>query len=256
MTMIRPVRHQVGTSDLAALRVGALDTHQLQDLVLPKTDVHYILFETPMSQVLRLLSPALHPCIPGVVAMTFLKCPESPWGSFECALIGVGCRSGIRPRFMITAAFASTPEAVRNLNVCLGYSTRLAQLRTRIYYDRICSVIAENDRTILDVSTLALKTLTGAGGSVVYSPTLSLSMVNDEQRFVQVDWSADFKSVGRGDPTIAVIDGAALSGGKFEPADPICSTLARADLVLHKPAFTLDPVRLPNDGGVSRLQPS
>ncbi|WP_419825749.1 acetoacetate decarboxylase family protein [Sphingomonas sp.] len=252
--MIRPIQHQVGTSDLAKAEVAGFDRDRMAELPLPGAEVHYILFEAPMAQVLRVLPPSLHPCIPGIVAITFVKCPNGPLGPLELALIGVGCRSGIRPRFLITSAFVSDPAMAGTLQKSFGYPAHVAEVRTRVNYDRIRSSIVENGRTLFDASTTGLVTLTGSGGTVLYSPTLSLGKVGDDQRLVQSDWSADFTSVGRGEPEIEAFDAEALTHGILEPTDAICATLARADLVMHKPAFVLDPARLPGEGGVTRLR--
>ena len=254
--MLRPVKHQIGKSFLDdwSSRAFDLSLHSLQDVVLPGANVHYALCEVPMTQVLDLLPASLHPCIPGVVAMTFIQCDEGPWGPFEMALMGIGCRSGIRPRFLILGAFANSKESVRNLRERCGYPVRLAEVNTKIYYDQIRSTIVENGCTILDIQTTAVKTLIGSGGSVVYSPTLTMNDVSGDKRLVQLDWSADFHRVGRGELRVDQFDDQALVGGRLEPADSICATLARADMVLHRPVFTLDPFALPTKESVVRLK--
>ncbi len=252
--MMRPIQHQVGTADLTMAETAGFDRDRMVDLALPGTEIHYILFEAPMAQVLRLLPPSLHPCIPGIVAFIFVKSPHGPSGPLEFALVGVGCRSGIRPRFLITSAFVSNAEGADILQHSFGYPAHVAEVRTQINYDRIRSTIVEDGRILFNASTSDLKTLTGSGGTVLYSPTLSLGKVEDDRRLVQADWSADFKSVGRGEPKVDVFEAGALTHGVLEPTDAICGTLARADLVIHKPAFILDTLRLPSDGGVTKLR--
>jgi hypothetical protein len=185
--------------------------------------------------------------------MTFVKCVDSPWGPVELAIVGIGCRSGIRPRFMVQSVFANTVEIVEALRERCGYPAQLAEVRTQIYYDRVISKVVQDGRASLEIQTTGLSVLTGSGASVLYSPSLSMNEVGDKRRLVQVDWSADFERVGRGAPKIEVFDGDTLIGGDFTPTDPISATLARATVVLHKPVYALDPIVLPGDGGVDRL---
>jgi len=249
------LHHLAGQLDPESRDWRAVRPTQLarEDLVLPGADIHYCLFEIPMQDALRHLPPGLHPAIPAVLGITFIKAPESPLGPLQMAIVGIACRSGIRPRYMTLAAFTDSAAVAAALQSRWGFPARVSQVTTHVYYDQVLSTVAENGRKLLEVATGHLVMLTGPGASVVYCPALNMADLDIGRRFIQVDFSAEFKRVARGEPTSLLFDGRLLGDIDAAPSDPVSGTLAKADLTIHPVRFVADPMVLAENGGASKL---
>jgi hypothetical protein len=247
--------HLSGTLDPSSREWEAVDEPALggEEMLFPNADVHYCLMETPMRCALAELPPSLHPAIPAALGITFLKCREGPFGAFDAAIVGVACRSGIRPRHMTLAAFADSELAIRELRDRWGFPVRKATVSTLVYYDQVISSVEFSGRSILQVNTGRLVALHGPGASVVYTPSLNMARLNKRNTFVQVDLSAEFKRVARGTPTLHALELEALGILACAPTDPVSGTIARVDFKLHPVRFILDPSVSAENGGARQF---
>jgi hypothetical protein len=192
-----------GGLSLATLSAQSVNFDELlqDDLVFKNAQIYYSLFEIPLAAAQAQLPPSVHPSIPGLLGITFWRISDGPLGPFEFAMIGVACRTGIKPRHLIHAAFASTPQAVEHLRRQYGFPCRLASVQLRESYDRILGSVAENGALILQVETLSLLPIVGANSFIKVSP--AITAVADGEgvpELLQFEASYEFKRVLRGMP--------------------------------------------------------
>ena len=75
--------------------LGNLDT---EAWTLPKAEMMQLLIEVPRSSTDGLLPRAMHPALPSYVILAVTRCPESPVGPFNLAVLRLGSRAGAHPR--------------------------------------------------------------------------------------------------------------------------------------------------------------
>ena len=223
-----------------------------EDLLLPDVQIHYALFELPMAAALDCLPPGLHPAIPAHLGYTFWRCDEGPWGAFECAWVGLACRTGIKPRHLVYGAFASNAVVAAELRRRYGFACQLAEVHYRESYDRLHAKISVAGTTLLEVATTRLQAIVGAGATVKYSPALTTVVLDASTTLVQMEASYSFKRVLRGTPQVLSVNTAALGETRLVPGFPMSGTHALADVVLHAPRFKADLVVPAEQGGARK----
>jgi len=220
-------------------------------LTLAGVEIFYSLFELPMAAVLPRLPVSLHPSIPAVLATNFWRVPKSPFGEFSFAYVGIACRTGIKPRHLVHAAWCDNADAAEYLKGRYGFGCRPAELTVRETYDRIRGVVRVDGAVLLEVLTRETIPLVGAGGMVKYSPSLSPAMVGGKVQLVQFEAAYEFIRVMRGPVETPVFDAAAIGEPTLAPAYPIAGTFALCDVELLPPRFTVD-LELPAESGGAR----
>ncbi|MEW5713779.1 MULTISPECIES: acetoacetate decarboxylase family protein [Pseudomonas] len=225
------------------------------DISFGSAQIYYSLFEFPVAQALALLPASVHPCIPGVVGVTFWNVIEGPLGPFEVALVGVACRTGIKPRHLIHAAFASTPQAVNWLRDHFGFPARLADVRLRESHDRILGSVVENGVNVLEVETQALLPIVGGNSFIKVSPPIAVVTGANGPELQQFEASYDFKRVLRGVPRITAWQPNALNRPQLQvPTHVISGAHALVDFTVHPPRYRMSLNQAIEIVGVRKLE--
>lgn len=220
-------------------------------LQVDEADVHYCLLEIPVARAIAALPPAVHPCIPGVIAVLHYHCPVSDIGAFELLTLAVLCRSAAKHRMMTLSAFTNNSQAQSFFRDGWGYPVALADVKLAIQYDRVRSVVVQHGKKVLDVATRDPIALTGPGASVRYAQSLNRAHTPRGSKLVQVDVSYEFKRSARGVPQFYVYDGAALGDPHPMPGHPVSGTLVRANISFDAVRFVADPNTTAEAGGIT-----
>jgi len=234
-------------------RSPAIDVSLTEEVALQNVQVHYALFEVPMQVTLECLPASLHPAIPAHLGMTFWRCDSGPLGAFECAWVGLACRTGIKPRHLIQAAYVTRADVGDWLQHRYGFDFQLADVHYRETYDRLQGRILHNGHTVLDTVTTQMQPVVGASAAVKYSPALNPARVNEQSLLVQMEASYAFKRVIRGTPQVLTFDAAALGDARIAPQYPMSGTHALVDITLHAPRFTADFTLPAEQGGAQKI---
>ena len=241
------------TPDAFATRASIVEVEGQEDVLLPDVHLFYNLFEIPMELALRRLPTSVHPSIPGMLSVTFWRAAKSAFGAFELACVGIACRTGIKPRHLMHAAFVDNEAAAGFLRTRYGFPCRLAAVRQRESYDRIVGTVECAGRTILEVESTSLLPIVGGGSFVKVSPALNLAQIGGAPALLQLEASYEFKRVLRGAPRATVFDAEELGDALVRPAYPVSGTHAIVDLTLHPVRYALDLDRPAEQGGVRAL---
>jgi hypothetical protein len=236
-----------GVRDVAPLldhapEMPSLDT---DELLLPRSEILHVMFETDDTAMLDLLPPALGPTIPPAVTFVIWRCPEGPDGPFALAQVRVACRAGVRPRGFLLAAYCDSEAASRTLRERWGYNCRPGIVRLRRNYDRVTGSVVVADRTILQVGLLDPRPISGA--DIQYTANMNLARVRREgvvvNRLVQVDPEYTFYRAERGQPLVEAFEPEAWSAGGVRTVYPVHASYAVADITLPHLRYIVDPVR-------------
>jgi hypothetical protein len=249
------LHHLTGKGETAPFEVFApqADIAIDQDVVLDETEISFCLFELSVEDVLKVLPPSLHPSIPGMIGFLHYRVKEGPWGPFDLVLVGLLCRSGIKSRLMVTAAFTDSLEALQPLSGTWGFPLRHAALKLAVNYDRVRSTVTLDDKLLLDFEVEHPIALTGAGGSVRYPQPFNVARRGGELAFLQVDASYGFERVARGRPRISHCDPSLVGGLETTSVFPVAGTLSQAKFTLHPLRFVASTTITAEDGGVSKI---
>ncbi|MFT4580825.1 MAG: hypothetical protein ACI915_004114 [Gammaproteobacteria bacterium] len=240
------------SSDFAPPK-SKLDYAATKALALDNVEIFYSLFETPMNDVLRALPASLHPSIPAVLCTNFWNVTESPFGPFTFAYVGPACRTGIKPRHMVTRAWCDNPLAAGYLGANYGFDCKLAEIRCGESYERIRGEVVIDGKTLLDITTTDCVPIVGGGGSVKYSPPLNLCLVDNRPLFAQLEVGYTFKRVLRGSLAAPVFDAVQFGDVALTPSYPIAGTFAVCDVQLMPVRFAVDLTVPAEDGGAVKL---
>ncbi len=229
----------------------ALDLAASDTVVIEDAEILYVLFETPMRVAEALLPGSLHPSIPAVLGITCIRAAGGPLGTFNLAWVGLACRTGIKPRHFITAAYASGEPAADFFAARYGLAARPAAVGYRETFDRVRGTVADGGRDVLDVSITDCIPLVGAGATIKYSPPLNAVRLDGAPALVQFEAAYEFKRVLRGKPRLAAFDAAALGDPALRPTTPIAGSHAVVDLHLMPVRFQVD-LETPAEAGGAR----
>lgn len=227
MLEIAPLNHLVGTFDAATIDAVAVETGSREPFTMSKVEIHTAVFEVSMSQVLALLPPSLHPSVPAYATVTSYRVGGSTIGAFEWSVVGISCRSVIRPRMLTVSAFASTEAAVELLTKRWGFPAQLANIRTRLYYDAALTKITTDKGVILDLLTKNPEVLLGSARAIRYPQPLNYVSRDGQIGLQQHDISYEYDEAYRGVLSLQVFDEAALTGGRLSPTDMIAGTYTK-----------------------------
>jgi hypothetical protein len=248
----RPINHLCGTRslDAATAALPAVGAPDPERLALRDVEIHYCLMEMPLADAVAGLPPSLHPSIPGHLAASFYRVPDSPCGPFELAVVGIGCRAGIRPRILTTSAFVTSAAAASLLRARCGFDCAVAEVRTRSGYHGANSSVTVDGRAVLALSTSAPEVVIGGGAAVKYPAALNLVRAPSGATLLQVDIGYEYKETTRGTLAVEVFDPQRL-GLPGKPSFPICGTRSVVDMEVHPWRTLIDIRRLAEDGGTS-----
>lgn len=230
-----------------------LDVGSRDDVVLHDVTLHYSLFELPMAVVLPRLPEALHPSVPAVLGISVWRCADGPLGPFALAYVGVACRTGIKPRHLVHAAFCSEPRVGAWLRGRYGLPCLPADVHSLETYDRVHSRVERDGRLLLDVVAENPQAVVGRGAVIKVSPTLAPARFADGIALVQMEASFEFKRVMRGLPRVGHFDAATLGEPTLAPDYPVSSAFGVADVTLHPARFRVDPALPAERGGARKV---
>ena len=222
-------------------------------VVIENAELLYILHETPMRTTIPSLPASLHPSVPAVLGITFVKAPQSPWGPFIAAWVGIACRTGIKPRHFITAAFCNNAVAADFLASRYGFNCQAADVGYRETFVRVRGVVEVDGRLVLDAATIESLPLVGIGATIKYSPALNGMRLGSGPALVQFEAAYDFKRVLRGRPRLAHYDSTALGEASVIPTTPIAGSHAVCDLHLLPARFQVDLAVPAEAGGAGKI---
>lgn len=211
------------------------------EIELEGVGLHHVFWEIPTQTGIDNLPPSLHPTWPGILALQFWRVPDSPVGPFTFAAVALGCRTAIKPRQFVLSAFASTDEARSLLAPRYGYPIQVADVQQDEYSDAVISSIAVDGKSLLEVTTSSMRTLTGSSAALKLSPHLSRANVDGKAEILQSEMGYSFKHTRRGTPRIGTLDAVALGfRSGVELSIPVAGSLASVDITLHPARFALD----------------
>lgn len=229
----------------------ALDSAAGDTVVIEGAEILYVLYEMPMSAALANLPVSLHPSIPAVYGITFIRARHSALGAFELAYAGIACRTGIKPRHFIQAAYTDSNAAAAFFGSRYGFDCKHAKVKQRETYDRARGTIEADGTLLLDVAITDCIPLVGAGATIKYSPPLNATRAGAEPVLVQFEAAYDFKRVLRGKPRLDSFAGAAFGDRAVHPTHAIAGSFAVCDLHLMPARFQVD-LTVPAEAGGAR----
>lgn len=253
MSAVELLYGSCAAQDFAAPTV-ALDGSDQSVVQLADVEIGYALYEVPMAAVLPMLPVSLHPSVPAVLATNFWRVPESPFGPFQFAYVGIACRTGIKPRHLVYAAWCDNEAAAGFLAGRYGVDAVHAELYLRETYDRVRGAVAIDGETVLEVITTDTVTIVGGGAAVKYSPTLNLAAIDGAAALVQFEAAYEFKRVLRGPVQASVFNAHAFGQPTLVPSYPIAGTFAVCDVALLPARFSVDLALPAEAGGAKKLR--
>lgn len=221
--------------------------------ILRNVEIHYVLMEMPMQDALAILPPALHPSMPAHLTVMFHRVPDSPAGAFQFAIVGVGCRAGIRPRMFTTAAFTSSQPAADFLSDHGRFPARVADVTVRNSYYGIDSAVSVDGRKVVDVTTFALEPVLGGGAAVKFCAPLNPVTYLGNRSLLQVDFGFEYHETGRGRLEVRSLDPALIGPAACMPEFGICGVRSVVDMEFHGERSIYDANVQSEEGGLTIL---
>ena len=182
-----------------------------------------------------LLPPALHPIIPAALSLQVWQVGASPWGSFNCAFVRVGCRSGVRARGFTTGAVVSTEHAAVALRDAYGFPARVGTVQLRRDYAGASAEVHVDGATVLRVNGIDPEPL--GLDDVQYTGTLNLAHTPSGLRLIQVEADHLATQVERLTPRLEAFVGAAWGSELLVPAHIVSASVAVESIVLQRVRF-------------------
>jgi hypothetical protein len=180
----------------------------------------------------RLLPPALHPTLPGVVGFTVQRVGASPWGPFAMAQMRIECRSGVRPRGFLIAAAVDNAAVATALSSRWGYSTVSGEIHLRRFYDEIRAEVTIDGQEVLGLGLRDPEPLSTA--DVQYVANMNLAKTPRGLRLVQVDPAFTVERAERGEPQVTAFDGEAWGVAELDPTYPVSASLTAGTMTLPR----------------------
>jgi hypothetical protein len=202
---------------------------------LENVTVLQVLCELDSSGECEMLPPALHPTIPPLVNWQAWSVPESPWGAFTLAMTRIECRSGVRPRTLLTGVYIDNPDAAAALAERWGYGLQPADVVLERRYDEVrCDVELEGE-SILEIG---LRDPVPLGSTdVQYIAALHAAHTDRGLRLVQCDPRHEPERAERGDPIVDHFDASLWGEERMTPAYPVSASVATGRVTLPKLRF-------------------
>lgn len=233
------LNHLVGHRE-GSIEPTLVDVHATEPFAMTAVEVHTAVFEVPMKQTLALLPASLHPSVPAYANLTAFRVGDSPIGAFEWAVVGLACRSVIRPRMLTLSAFASTDAAVELLTRQWGFPAKFADVRTRLRHDAAMTRIVLDGEQIFDALTMNPETLLGSARAIRYPQALNFVSRGGEVGLQQHDMAFEYDEGYRGTLSLQTFDENALTGGLLTPTDMIAGTYSKVKVTALPVRIVLD----------------
>ena len=236
-----------------AVNMVPLDPTSTGTITITDAEIAYSLFEIRIRDAQALLPPSLHPSVPALIGVTFIRARGGPLGAFNLAYCGIACRTGIKPRHYIQSAFSDCNQASEFFTTRYGFPCQTATIESRESYDRIHGRVETESGCVLETTTVDCVPLVGSGAAVKYSPPLNVTQVSGQAALVQFEAAYDFKRVLRGQPALNTFESAVVGEDQPRPNHAISGTFAVVDLHLMPVRFEVDLSVPAEQGGARKI---
>jgi hypothetical protein len=233
--------------DVLASNAAELTEFARDAVLLSGVEILQVLFESTTAAVSELLPPALHPTVPGLIRWSIQRVPASPWGPFMLAETRLECRSGLRPRALLTAGAIDNEAAGRALTSHWGFRLTPAAVQLERRYDEIrASVIMKEGEPILELVLADPSPL--SAHDLQFIASMHLARTPRGVRLVQVDAVFEVTRAERGLPILDSFDAGAWQGPGLKPRHPVSASFCVANVTLPVLRYVCDPDKLAFDG--------
>jgi hypothetical protein len=227
----RPEAIAAGCAEMRDLGASATTLGEVETL--------HLLCEFESALAERMLPPALHPTLPGVVGWMVQRVGASPWGAFHLAQARIECRSGVRPRGFLVGAVVDNEAAGSALAAGWGFHCRPGSIKLRRYYDAVRAEVAVEGCDVLAITLRDPQPI--AAADVQYVANMNLARTPRGLRLVQVDPVFAVERAERGEPIVESFDGEAWGAAELEPSYPISVSLTAGAMTLPRLRFLCRP---------------
>jgi hypothetical protein len=236
----------VGSSDPdeRAEHAPTLESFGTDSLTLPDANVLQVICEIDSEPMCEMLPPALHPTLPPAVSWLVYDCPETPWGEMRLAQTRIECRSGTRPRALLSHAICNNELAATALEQRWGYSvgTGVIEFR-RSYHEVHCRVDIENenfeDETVLEIGLRNPQPL--EVGNIQFVAGMHPVNTPRGYRLLQCDPVHAEAEAQYGSPVVEEFEAEAWGDDRIEPVFPVSAAFCKAAITLPKLRFLCRP---------------
>jgi len=235
----------VGTGDPATLlspRAVAMDRLDTAPEVLEDVSVLQVLCEIDSSPECAMLPPSLHPTLPPLLNWQAWRVPESPWGAFDLAMTRIECRSGVRPRALLTQGYVDNREAARVLGERWGFGLEVAGVTFEHRYDETRCEVNRHGETILSIGLRDPEPL--GMRDIQYVSALHAARLERGLRLIQCDTAYEPGRAERGTPLVDHFDAEQWGEPRLIPVYPVSASLSRGRVTLPKLRFVCRPDEL------------
>ena len=235
----------VGTADpqtLLAPRAVEMKRLDTAPEPLEGVSVLQVLCEVDSSGECEMLPPALHPTLPPLLNWQAWHVPVSPWGAFDLAMSRIECRSGVRPRALLTRGYIDNAAAARALGERWGFGLEVADVAFDHRYDEIRCEVERSGELILAIGLRDPEPL----GMLDIQYVASLHPAKTERglRLVQCDPAHEPERAERGVPIVDEFVAEQWGEPRLAPVYPVSASLAQGRLTLPKLRFVCRPDEL------------
>ncbi len=241
----------VGTGDPEerAGRAPTIDNFDTDSLTLSDVGVLQLICEIDSAAMCEMLPPALHPTLPPAVSWLVYDCPKTPWGPMRLAQTRIQCRSGTRPRGLLSHAICNNEQAALALAKRWGYSVGAGTIDFRRSYDEVqCRVLVENervknerveDKNVLQIGLRNPQSL--AAGNIQFVAGMHPVHTPKGYRLLQCDPTVAEIESQYGLPIVEEFEPDAWGDDRIDPVYPVSAAFCRAEITLPKLRFLCRP---------------
>lgn len=242
-----------GTLDLGPALASAPTVTSLkpETWLLPGAEVLQVSYEVREDPALALTPPALHPSIPPYATFSVLRCPQSPVGPFNLALVRLIVRAGIRPRGLLIAGFVDSGDAAAALTDGWGYKLQVADVGFSHRHDHTTGTVTIDGVTALEARLHDPEPIGGADIELFDNLHL-MNVAGGDAVIAQIDPVFTVSSADRGRADLSIYRPELLGTQGIEPCYRLIAVVCGADIELAPPRFVMDPNK-PAFQGTRRL---
>ncbi len=236
----------IGTGDPEerADRAPTMDSLDTDSLTLPDVSVLQVISEIGSAAMCEMLPPALHPTLPPAVSWLVYDCKKTPWGPMRLAQTRIECRSGTRPRGLLSHAICNNQQAAVALEQRWGYSVGVGEIDFRRSYHEVhCRVEVQNeifeDETVLQIGMRNPQPL--EAGSIQFVAGMHPVNTPKGYRLLQCDPTHAETESQYGSPIVEEFEPDAWGDARIDPVYPVSAAFCKAEITLPKLRFLCRP---------------
>ena len=230
-----------GKLDVAALgrRAPRLGSFEAEAVTLAGVELLQVTYELGGRAPESLFPPALLPTLPVLAVLSVLRAADGPLGPFALAQLRLTCRSGVRPRQLLAAAFADGEPARAALNERFAFGAQPARIRLERFYDRVDTRVEAGGRAVFEAH--ALGPLPLAASDLQFFSAMHPAETPKGLRLVQIDSDVHVTRAERAVPHLTRFDAEAFGVPGAELAWPVAAFVALCDVTLPRVRFVCRP---------------